>query len=411
MRTFFPALILAAAACSPAPPPGPKVETRREKATLGDIVLTVTATGEIKPIKEVELKSKASGQVVRFEKHPGDTVEEGELIAELDKRTEQRTLTLQESNLLSAEANLALVQLKAEADLATGQSEAAAAAEDARQKKAELDRLERLSGNIVSESELSTVRLAARLAEERAKQAEASLVLVKGRRAGDLKLAEADVLKARVAVDDARERLRDTEIRSPIKGVLLKKLVEEGMIVASGISANSGGTAIALVADVSQMMVEANVDETDIAKVRKGQPAEISLLSGSSDRFRGKVALIVPKSEIDSNVTIFKVRILMEGGVFGKVYAGMTASVGIKVAERKETLLVPIEAVKIEKKGTVVYIPDGEGQKPVSVKTGLDNGVHVEIVDGLQKGSEVFVTQTSLPAGDSGGRRSSRLRF
>ncbi|HYE98411.1 MAG TPA: hypothetical protein VEJ18_05835, partial [Planctomycetota bacterium] len=210
MRTFFPALILAAAACSPAPPPGPKVETRREKATLGDIVLTVTATGEIKPIKEVELKSKASGQVVRFEKHPGDTVEEGELIAELDKRTEQRTLTLQESNLLSAEANLALVQLKAEADLATGQSEAAAAAEDARQKKAELDRLERLSGNIVSESELSTVRLAARLAEERAKQAEASLVLVKGRRAGDLKLAEADVLKARVAVDDARERLRDT---------------------------------------------------------------------------------------------------------------------------------------------------------------------------------------------------------
>lgn len=397
------------AGCSPPAPTGPKIETKLAKVERGDIVLHVTATGEIKPVKEVELKSKASGQVVRFQKLPGDMVEEGELIAELDKRVEQRNLTLQESNLLSAEANLALVKLKADADLKTAESEAAAMREDEKQKGAELARLEKLSGEFVSESELSSIRLAARLSQERAKQAEAALSLIQGRRDGDVRLAEADVLKARVSVDDARERLRDTEIRSPIRGVLLKKLVEEGMIVASGISANSGGTAIALVADVSKMIVEANVDETDIAKVKKGQNVQISLLSGSSERFRGKVELIVPKSELDSNVIIFKVRIAMEGDAFGKVYAGMTASVNIKVAETRGALTVPSEALRMEKEGAVVYVPDGEKSKPVPVKAGLDNGEKAEILSGLAEDAQVYVTHVSIPETGPGRRRG--LRF
>src|SRR5262245_8652172 len=140
MKKLIPVLILAAAGVaawvawpSKNGANGVKVETKRAKPERGDITLLVTATGEIKPVKEVELKSKASGQVVRFKKDPGDPVEEGELIAELDKRVEQRNLTLQESNLLSAEANLALVKLKADADLKTTESEAAAMREDEKQ--------------------------------------------------------------------------------------------------------------------------------------------------------------------------------------------------------------------------------------------------------------------------------------
>ena len=106
-------LLLPLGACSPPASTLPKIETKRAKVERGDIILHVQATGEIKPVKEVELKSKASGQVVRFQKLPGDSVEEGELIAELDKRVEQRNLTLPESNLMSAEANLALVKLAA----------------------------------------------------------------------------------------------------------------------------------------------------------------------------------------------------------------------------------------------------------------------------------------------------------
>jgi HlyD family secretion protein len=387
-----------------------KLETKRVKVERGDVILNVTATGEIKPLKEIELKSKASGLMVHFQKLPSEPVKEGELLAELDKKVEQRNLSLAEANLRTAEANLELTKFKYAADLKTGESEAAASREDEKQKGAELRRMEKLSGELITESELGTVRLAARLAEERAKQTEAALTLTKNRKDADEKLAAADVQKARVSVEDARERLADTELRAPVTGILLKKLVEEGQIVASGISATTGGTSIAIVADVSKLMVEANIDETDITKVKVGQPVEISLASGSKDRFKGKVDLILPRGEIDSNVIVFKARIGIDGDIFGRVYAGMTASVEIRVGERKKVLCVPSEALRIDNGATVVHVPTGVGDAHtvVPVKVGLDNGVRAEILEGLDEGAEVLVTK---PVDDpkNGGRP--RIRF
>lgn len=389
-----------------------KIETKRAKVERGDVSLNVTATGEIKPLKEIELKSKASGLMVRFRKLPSEPVKEGELLAELDKKVEQRNLSLAESNLLTAEANLELTKLKYAADLKTGESEAAAAREDEKQKVAELRRMEKLSGGLITESELGSIRLAARLAEEKAKQAEAALTLIKSRKDSDEKLALADVQKARVSVADARERLADTELLAPVTGILLKKLVEEGQIVASGISATTGGTSIAIVADVSKLMVEANIDETDISKVKVGQPVEISLASGVKDRFQGKVDLILPRGEIDSNVIVFKVRIGIDGDIFGRVYAGMTTTVDIKVGERKNALLVPSEAVRIENNATVVHVPSGpagDAFTVVPVKVGLDNGMKAEILEGLQEGAEVLVSKPADDPRNPGGR--SRIRF
>ncbi len=385
-----------------------KIETRRVKVERGDLTVSVTATGEIKPLKEIELKSKASGLMVHFQKLPSEPVKEGELLAELDKKVEQRNLSLAESNLLTAEANLELTKHKYMADLRNAESESAATKEDEKQKGAELRRMEKLSGNLITESEIASVRLAARLSEEKAKQAETQLTLIRNRKEADEKLTLAEVQKARVSVEDARERLADTELRAPVTGVLLKKLVEEGQIVASGISATTGGTSIAIVADVSHLMVEANIDETDISKVKLGQPVEISLASGSKERFKGKVDLILPRGEIDSNVIVFKARIGIDGDIFGRVLAGMTASVEIRVGEQKGVLLVPSEAVRVESNGTFVQIPDGEATKSLAVKVGLDNGVKAEILEGLAEGAEVIVAK---PADDpkNGGRL--RIRY
>jgi len=385
-----------------------KNETKKVNVERGDLVLNVTATGEIKPLKEVELKSKASGLMVRFKKLPSEPVQEGELLCELDKKVEQRNLSLAESNLLTAEANLELTKYKYLADLKTSESEGAAAKEDEKQKVAELRRMEKLTGELITESELGAVRLAARLSEEKAKQAETALSLIRNRKEADEKLALAEVQKARVSVEDARERLADTELRAPVTGILLKKLVEEGQIVASGISATSGGTSIAVVADVSRLMVEANIDETDITKVKVGQPVDISLASGSKERFKGRVDLILPRGEIDSNVIVFKVRIGIEGDVFGRVYAGMTAAVDIRVGERKGTLLVPSEAVRVENGGTFVHLPSGEGHTSSAVKIGLDNGVKAEILEGLAERAEILIPKPAED-GKNGGRP--RLRF
>src|SRR5262249_31474537 len=156
----------------------------------------------IKPLKEIELKSKASGLMVHFEKLPSQPVREGELLAQLDKKVEQRNLSLAESNLLTAEANLELTKHKYAADLKTAESEAVATKEDEKQKVAELRRMEKLSGELITESEIGTVRLAARIAEEKAKQADTALTLIRNRKDADEKLTLAEVQKARVSVED-----------------------------------------------------------------------------------------------------------------------------------------------------------------------------------------------------------------
>ena len=178
---------------------------------------------------------------------------------------------------------------------------------------------------------------------------------------------------------------------------VVEKTVEEGQIISSGISANTGGTPIAVVANVSSFRVDANVDETDITHVQPGQSAQITLESGSSSKFRGTVDRILPKAELDSNVIILKVRVNIEGDVFGKAYPGMTATVKILVNESKDALLVPTAAVKQMKNRKVVYVPDGEGSKPIQVKTGLDNGEKTEIINGLHENDEVYITHRSLP--------------
>ena len=87
----------------------------------------------------------------------------------------------------------------------------------------------------------------------------------------------------------------------------------------------------------------------------------------------------------------------IQGNVFGRAYPGMTGAVSIQVDERKGTLLLPSEAIKFENNKPVVYVPEGEGSKAVSVKTGLDNGVKTEILEGLAEGAEVYITHVTIP--------------
>jgi len=386
-------------------PAGPKTETRRVKVVTGDITLVVSATGEVKPLRQIELKCKASGQVLKFPKLEGDPVEAGEVIATLDPKTEQRNVEREEAGLASAEARLALTKLESTRSLAQGESLAAAAAEEERTRRADTERLERLERSLTSESDLANSRLAARLAEERRKQAEAELALTRERRAADEAMAAAEVSRARASLDDARERRADTEIRSPIKGILLKKLVEEGMIVSSGITASSGGTAVAQVADVSALLVEANVDETDIGKVRTGQQATVSVEAHPDRRVKGRIDHIPPKGDLDSSIIVFRVRIGIPGSEFGMLRIGMTASVSIIAEERKGAALVPAEAVRSERGKRYVLV--GEQQRQ-DVVTGIDDGTNIEIVSGLKPGDEVLVVTQAAPPGGAPGSRPMR---
>lgn len=266
------------------------------KVVRGDLNLSVSANGVVQPINKVEIKSKASGQILELNFVEGQSVKKGELLIALDQ-------TLTKNDYDQAKADLAL----AEASLA--QSE---------------NNYKRAQGlfekKLISPQELDQSKV-------------------------DYVKAQSQLVKAKAALSSAEDRLRDTRIVAPISGVILTKNVDPGQIIASGVSNVGGGTILATVADMDEVNVETNVDEVDIGKVKVGQQAKVVADAFPDDSFSGEVVRIAPLGKTQSNVTTFNVIILVKN-IGGKLKAGMSTSVEIEIFRRQQVLLVPNEALK-----------------------------------------------------------------
>lgn len=276
--------------------PDEQMFTRTAVARRGDMVVSISATGRIDPIEKVEVKSKASGEIIELPIEEGDIVKRGDLIARLDRRTAQN-----DYDQAQADYNVAQVTV--------------------RQRERELKRLQTLFENkLASESELDNATLAY-------EQANSSLV------------------RTKAALSTADERLRDTEIRAPIDGIIIERPVEIGQIISSGTTTVTGGTLLCTVANMLQVYVVASVDETDIGKVSVGLPAFITPDAYPDKRLRGTVERIAPKSKVEQNVTIFEVTTLVDN-TEGLLKSGMNSSVEVVTDQAENAILLPIRAVE-----------------------------------------------------------------
>ena len=111
----------------------------------------------------------------------------------------------------------------------------------------------------------------------------------------EIELVKTEVQLAEIALDEVEERLEETEIFAPISGVIIEKLVEEGQIIASGISNVNGGTALATIADMSRLFIIADIDETDIGSVKMGHEVTITADAFPDKKFKGRVKRIAPQ--------------------------------------------------------------------------------------------------------------------
>jgi len=246
-------------------------------------------------------------------------------------------------------------------------------------------------------------------------------------------LAKEVLRKATVALEQAMQRLRETKVYAPINGIVEKINVREGQIISSGITTVTGGTTLMVLADVSKLFVEADVDEADIGQVRElappgrdarlasavtttnpdkqelteAQKEEIEMLQNSDnvtisvDAFRdevftGKVYRVYPDPKTFNNVVTYNVRILLTSPNRTKLMLGMHANVKFTARKRKNVLLVDIEAIKVKNEEHGVYIKGKDG-KPVfvPVKLGPSDGMKIELkTDKLKPGQQVY---TRLP--------------
>ena len=145
-------------------------------------------------------------------------------------------------------------------------------------------------------------------------------------------------------MDLAREKMGDVAIRSPISGTVIEKTVEQGQIIASASGNVSGGTTLVKMADLSIVQARALVDETDIGRVRPGQPAQVTVEAYPGRTFRGSVAKIEPQAVIEQNVTMFPVLVRLENPE-RLLKPGMNSEVSIEIADRQDVIAVPNQAV------------------------------------------------------------------
>jgi HlyD family secretion protein len=267
------------------------VETR-------SIQVTVDAAGVVEPESTIEVKSKASGEVLAVHAETGDVVEAGSLLVEIDKRTPRNSLSQTEAALTAAEARRKIAQTQME-------------------RAAALFKTQTLTQADVEQTQLEFAN------------------------------AESQVVSAKVAVENARITLEDTDVRAPITGTVIEKTVEPGTVIASTTQNVSGGTTLMKMADLTTVQVRTRVDETDIGKIQPGMPTRVTVAAYPNQPFDGEVLKIEPQALVEQNVTQFSVliKIANRGGL---LKPGMNAEVQIQIADRDNVPAVPTAALRAD---------------------------------------------------------------
>ncbi len=430
---------------------------RTARVERGTLTASVTASGTVRPYAQVEVRSRSTGTVVDVKVQEGDSVTKGQLLvviddsdARSDYETAQAQLSASQAKLTQAEQQLASSRAQNAASVAQGENAlrtaqarlaqvlAGSRSETIEQAKAsltqaqlsadlaqrELERSRNLySKGLVSrqsvdqaqnqhEVALAQVRAAqARLGELQAgstpqdiavvrsqvSEAESALATARARRTEEGALvaavaaARADLRARQAAAAQALERLGEARVSAPIDGIVAGLGVQIGQTVIGGVSA--GGTLLMTLADTRVMQADFTVDESDIAQIRTGIPVLVTVDALPGETFKAKVSRISPQATVTQNVTQFNVIATLENPP-ASVRLGMSADGEFIVAERRDVLLVPSEAV-MGKDAKVVNLVEGGTLVPVVVEAGLTDGRRVEIVRGLKEGQTIYLGQAS----------------
>jgi HlyD family secretion protein len=361
------------------------VSFETEKAKMGTVVNTVTATGTIQATKTVQVGTQVSGVINKIYVDFNSHVKKGQLLAEVDKKTLN-------AQLESAQATLD--RTKSDADYQSKNYERI---------KVLFDK------GLIAQTDFDN-------ATNTFKQAKAAL-----------KTAQSDYNKAKTNLSFA-------DIYSPIDGIVLNRAVDEGQTVAASFNTP---TLFTIAQDLTQMRVEANIDEADIGLVKLQQKVKFTVDAFPDESFNGEVTEIRLQPTTISNVVTYTV-IIKAPNPESKLMPGMTANISILADEANNALLVPSKALrftpdsslmvkyfeslpedqrpnlsdinakrtaakvnKLLQKSAKVWVKDGAKVFPVPVTIGLNDETNVQIISGLKLGQEVIISMSSTGNSDA----------
>ena len=343
-------IILATAltACSE----GTKVIYSTTPVEKQNISTSITATGTIEPVTEVEVGTQVSGIIDRIYVDYNSEVHRGQVIAELDKTNLLSKLASAQSNLSNAQSSL-------------------------NYQSANYKRYKTLyEKGLVSANDYENAKLSYEQAVQQVKVQQQN-------------------------VQEAQTNLGYATITSPIDGVVLSKEVEEGQTVASAMTTP---TLFIIAQDLTDMRVIADIDEADIGGVKEGQRVTFTVDAFPDDTFEGAVTQVRQQATTESNVVTYEVVISAPNDQL-KLKPGLTANVTIYTLEKNDVLAVPARALRftpnealLQEGETVedveghakVWTKEGNVFKAHKVEIGTSNGMLTEIISGVAAGTEVL---------------------
>lgn len=305
MRPYIPlaaALMVVAGCNKKSANPANAIQTAA--VTKQDLVVDVEATGVIQPINAVQVRSKASGQIMKMPAELGSRVKPGDLLVQVDPRQVTNNYNQAKAALQAAQANLTVT-------------------------KTQLDRAESLAkAGVLTAPDLETAQL-------------------------NYANAQSMVAAAKTNLDNAQISLEDARIESPITGVVIEKDVSLGQVISSATNNAGGGTLLLQMADLGEVMDSTLVSESDIGNVKPGQKATVKVDAYPNRSFVGTVEKIAPEATVQQSVTMFPVLIRLDNKD-GALMPGMNSDVSVLVQQRTNVLTVPNDALRTPREGAQV---------------------------------------------------------
>ncbi len=384
-----------------------------EEVKQGELTELVSAPGEIEPKTKVEISAKVSARIIKLPFDEGDKVTSGDpnanppvpasILVRLDSKDLETQLA---SATASYEAQNAQIQVE-QARIASQRASLAGLDASLNQARRDMERQEGLlkskdiSQSAFDQAQLKFDEYKSQYDSSKHQLSSAELNLV---------VLRHNLEAAQARIDQAKEALSHTVISSPIDGTVTVLNAEVGEMVMTG-TMNNPGTVILEVADLSTMLLAAQVEEADVGKLAVDQKAKIYVQAFPDDEFEGVVDSIALKHRLSSTGTkVFRTEILLKGDV-GKLYLGLTAHVDIETLTHNNVITVPSQAVmgravddlpleirdncpEVERDKTftpVVYrYIDGKA-KVTPVKIGPSNLTHTIILAGITEGEKIII--------------------
>ncbi|MGE4287187.1 MAG: efflux RND transporter periplasmic adaptor subunit [Salinivirgaceae bacterium] len=316
------------------------------KPTKIDIVKKTIATGSVLPRKEIQIKPQISGIVQEIYLEAGQMVKEGQVIARIKVIPDMISLNAAESRVKQAELNFENEKLK-------------------------FERQQQLyKKNVISESEFQNAELAYNSANEELQTANNNL----------------DIIKE--GVNRKAETATNTLIRSTISGMILDIPVKEGNSVIQSNNFNDG-TTIAIVADMTDMIFEGKVDETEVGKIVEGMPLKLTIGAIESERFDANLEYISPKGVEENGAIQFDIKAKVELKQNQFIRSGYSANAEIEL-ERRDSVMAITEGLITFSADTAfvqvltsdsITIPQTFDKRKIEI--GLSDGINIEVTEGL----------------------------